>query len=513
MLPRLPAQVRRYQREIVALRGVNYTDCFSDGDLAQSRNLSTRRWPCLCTRWGRNHLEQYDGAAALTAWEELVVVKGGRLYYGGQDVGAVSNGAKQFAVLNTKLVIWPDKKYLDLQNRTVKPLGASVTGTAAFTKGTLQISGRQDLTGLFSAGDTVTVSGCTDLPANNKDIRVKSVKLDTLTVEENGFEAGIETGSVTIERRIPDLDFICESENRLWGCSNETRTIYASALGDPTNFFTYQGLSTDSYAVAVGSEGDFTGCCRISSAVLFWKERTLHKILGSYPAEYAQYSYSVEGLKAGCHKSLQVINEVLYYMGVSGVHAYSGGTPSRISAGFEGKDFRNAVAGTDGERYYLSVTEGQQSHLFTYDLARGIWLREDETKCTGFARLGDSLYFLTAGGEVWQTRGGGTTASGGEEEIEWEARFTPFYETAAGRKRYSRLTLRMELPRGSWLRAQLRSQNGAWETVGQWTGQANDALTASLPIRRGDKLELRLAGKGPCAVLDVVREFSVESRR
>lgn len=504
MLPRLPAQAQRARQEIIALRGVNYTDSYSDGDLAQSTNLSTRRWPYLCARWGRSHVKKYDGATALTAWEELVVVKGGRLYYGGQDVGAVSTGEKQFAVLNTKLVIWPDQKYLDLQSKTLHDMGATAAGTGAvFTSNTLTLPG---LSGQFKAGDTVTVTG-SSIGANNKDVAVKAVSGTKLTVADNSFTAGTSTTAVTVTRRIPDLDFICESENRLWGCSNQTRTIYASALGDPTNFFSYQGLSTDSFAVAVGSEGDFTGCCRISSAVLFWKERTLHKILGSYPAEYAQYSYSVEGLKAGCHKSLQVVNEVLYYMGVSGVHAYSGGTPSRVSAGFEGKDFRGAVAGTDGERYYLSVTEGERNHLFTLDLGRGIWLREDDTKCVDFARLGDALYFLTSTGEVWQTAGGD------ESDIQWEAQFTPFYETIAGRKRYTRLTLRLELPQGSWLRAQLRGADGMWTTVAQWTGAAADAVTAALPIRRGDKVELRLQGKGPFAVLNVSREFRVESGR
>lgn len=504
MLPRLPARVQRVQQEIVAILGVNYTDSFTNGELAQSLNLSTRRWPYLCARWGRSHDSQYDGATAITAWEELVVVKSGRLYYGGQDVGEISPGAKQFAVINTKLVIWPDKKYLDLQSKTIHNMGSSVSASGAvFTANSLTLTGAD---GKFKAGDTVTVSG-SSIAANNKDVQIKEISGDKLTMADNTFTAGTSTTEVTAERKIPDMDFICESENRLWGCSNKTRTIYASALGDPTNFFNYQGLSTDSFAVAVGSEGDFTGCCRISTAVLFWKERTLHKILGSYPAEYAQYSYSVDGLKAGCHKSMKIINEVLYYMGVSGVNAYSGGTPSRVSAGFEGKDFRNAVAGTDGERYYLSVNEGQRSHLFTYDLARGIWLREDDTKCMDFARLGDALYFLTAGGQVWKTRGGE------DGEIEWDAQFTPFYETISGRKRYSRLTLRVELPRGSWMRVQMRGKSGAWETVAQWAGGKTDAITAALPIRRGDKMELRLHGKGPFAVLNIMREFSVESRR
>lgn len=508
MLPRLPNDIQKNRREIVELRGVNYTDCFTGGDLAYCENLSARRWPCLSTRRAREHLPELDGSTALAAWEHLAAVRGTALVYDGQTVGSVTPGEKQFAVVNTKLVIWPDQVYLDLQSRTVKPLGADITGTAAFTKGTLQISGRRDLTGLFSAGDTVTVSGCTDIPANNKDIRVKSVELDTLTVEENGFQAGIETGTVTIARRIPDLDFICESENRLWGCCNKTRTIYASALGDPTNFFTYEGLSTDSYAVAVGSEGEFTGCCKLSGGVLFWKERTLHKLLGSFPAEYALYTYSVEGLKKGCHKSLQVVNEVLYYLGTGGVYAYTGGSPRKISPGFDGLDLEDGTAGSDGERYYLSAASRGSRHLFVYDLDRDLWLREDGTDCVDFARVGGSLYFATAGGQVFRADSGRE-----DPDVEWEARFTPFYETINGRKRYSRLLLRVELTRGSWLRAQLRCDGGRWETCGQWSGGERDTVCPVLPIRRCDKFELRLSGKGPCAVLGIAREFSVGSER
>ena len=80
------------------------------------------------------------------------------------------------------------------------------------------------------------------------------VEAKKLTVAKNTFTAKEETGELCIERKIPELDYICESENRLWGVSNAKQTIYASAMGDPTNFFTYEGLATDSYALAVGSE-------------------------------------------------------------------------------------------------------------------------------------------------------------------------------------------------------------------------------------------------------------------
>ena len=509
ILPRLPSDIQKNRREIVELRGVNYTDSFADGDLAYCKNLSARRWPYLSARRARERLPELDGSTALTAWEKLVCVRGTGLLYDGQKVGTVTAGEKQFAVVNTRLVIWPDQVYLDLQSKALRPLGAKASGTgASFAEDGVTVDRWPDLTGLFSPGDTVTVSGCTAQTANNKDIQVKAVSKNKLTVAKGGFAAGSESGSITIERHVPELDFICESENRLWGCCNKTRTIYASALGDPSNFFTYEGLSTDGYAVAVGSEGEFTGCCKLSGGVLFWKERTLHKLLGSFPAEYAMYTYSVEGLKKGCHKSMQVVNETLYYLGAGGVYAYAGGSPRKISPGLDGLELEKGVAGTDGERYYLSAESRGQRHLFVCDLESGLWLREDETRCVDFARVGGALYFLTDTGQVWRADSGAE-----DSEVEWEARFTPFCETIQGRKRYSRLLLRLELERVAWARAQVRCDGGQWETCGQWFGEERDVVCPVLPIRRCDKFELRLTGKGSCAVLGISREFSVGSER
>lgn len=509
MLPRLPYDLPRTEREILALQGVNYSDNHQDGDLAACENLSTRRYPYISTRRARTHLGQYDGATALTAWEKLVVVKGTTLYYDGIAVGTVTAGEKQFAVVNTKLVIWPDKKYLDLQGRTLGSLGATAAATkAVFTTDTVTLTGAPALTGLFKAGDTITISGCTTLQDNNKDVRIVSLTDTVITVPKDAFKAGTENHTVTLERRVPDLDYICESENRLWGCSNSERTIFASALGDPCNFYNYNGISTDSYALAVGSEGPFTGCCALSGGVLFWKERTLHKMLGSYPAEYSLYSYNVEGLKAGCSKSMAVVNEVLYYLGSGGVYAYSGGTPQRISAALGDRPFSDGRGGTDGERYYLSVQDGTERQLLVYDTRRQIWLREDGTACVDFARLGDAVYFLTKDGKVY-------LADNGQEDpdLPWMAQFTPFYETIQGRKRYSRLILRMELPKGSWMEAEARSGGGRWESCGKKVGKVDDAVTMVLPARRRDKWELRLHGEGPCTILGVLREFTVGSER
>lgn len=501
--PELPYKLTGNQTEIVQMRGVNWSESLQNGDLRDSLNISARRWPYITTRKGRVK-QEYSNATALTAWDKLVAVQGTSLLYNGEAVGTVTEGAKQFAVVNTKMVIWPDKVYLDMQDMTVKPLGASLTGTGAtFTTNTMTVSGWADLTTKFKAGDCITITGTT---GNDKDTVIKEITETVITVRDNGFTEETDTGSITLERKIPDMDYICESENRLWGCSSTAQTVYASALGDPTNFYVYEGLSTDSYTLAVGTEGSFTGCCKLSSSVLFWKETKLHKMLGSYPAEYAMYTYEMEGLQAGCHKSQQVINDTLFYKGAHGVYAYNGGTPTLISEAFGEKEFTDAVGGNDGDTYYLSVTEGETHYLLCYETKYGLWVLEDDTRAVDFARIGKKLYVLDSDGDVYLLDGEETPAG-----MEWMAQFAPMYETILGRKTYSKLLLRLELPKGSYMKAKVRFDGKQWEDCGKAVGGEQDVIPMRIATNRCDKFELRLEGVGRCTVLGIVREFAVRS--
>ena len=128
-LPQVPYVIKQKQSEIVQIRGINYSADYEEGALAESRNISTRHFPYFSTRRKRKLLENYAQATALTAWNKLIVVQNGRLFYDGKDVGAVSDGEKQFAVVNTKLVIWPDKVYYDIDEKVIKPLGAKASGS------------------------------------------------------------------------------------------------------------------------------------------------------------------------------------------------------------------------------------------------------------------------------------------------------------------------------------------------------------------------------------------------
>ena len=307
---------------------------------------------------------------------------------------------------------------------------------------------------------------------------------------------------ITVVREGPDLDFICEHENRLWGVSNEDKTIFASVLGDPNNFYDYTGDS-GCYSVAVGSEGDFTGICSYGNAVLCWKERTLHKVLGDYPSNYQTATYRFSGVRAGAHKSLANVNETLFFLGVDGVYAYTGNKPSLISRALGADVLKDGVGGTDGRAYYLSVRNGEAWELLAYDTHTGLWTRSDETHVVDFARSGDALKFL-ADDAVY-------TIGAGDESVEWETVFVPMYETLQGDKQYRRLIFRVEVPKDGWMAADVRFDDGRWMQVGIVKGKSGP-VQMPVPLRRCDKFQIRLRGKGDCAVLEMVREFRLRGK-
>ena len=89
---------------------------------------------------------------------------------------------------------------------------------------------------------------------------------------------------------------------------------------------------------------------------------------------YEIYTYTVPGIQKGSEKSLAVINETLFYKGRNGVYAYSGGTPELLTENFGTRRFFDAVGGTDGERYYISMrTEKGDWELYVFDTLRAIW--------------------------------------------------------------------------------------------------------------------------------------------
>jgi hypothetical protein len=92
------------------------------------------------------------------------------------------------------------------------------------------------------------------------------------------------------------------------------------------------------------------------------------------------------GVEPGSYRSLAVAGETLFYKARPGIMAYTGGAPKLISEAFgdEGKLYRDAVGGSDGVKYYVTLQRQTAANsgdplLFVYDTRYGIWHKEDDT--------------------------------------------------------------------------------------------------------------------------------------
>lgn len=216
----------------------------------------------------------------------------------------------------------------------------------------------------FNVNDGVSISGI-----ENKQL---SDLNSTMVIWDKGDDYIVVTGildmitsqtnPVTVKRSMPTMDFIIESNNRLWGCrygvadnGEVVNEIYASKLGDFKNWNCFMGISTDSYAATVGTDGQFTGAITHLGYPLFFKENCMHKVYGNYPANFQINTTACRGVQKGSHKSLAIVNEVLYYKSQNAVCAYDGSLPQEISYPLGDVAYSSAVAGSHGNKYYISM--------------------------------------------------------------------------------------------------------------------------------------------------------------
>ena len=509
ILPYLKEGSNKSTQRVVNFLGLNYSDYYQDGEFSDTMNITADNFPSISQRRRRVVEGTYLSPSSLHSKAGLFVVDGTRVLHNGEYVGDVTEGEKQMVAVGNILVIFPDKKYYNAETKTFSDMEITYTqtglvfGKSADGMSTITTTG-DDFT--FNVGDAITISGAEEAPENNMSIIIRGVEGKVLSFYSNSFTEATEPGEVTLKREVPDLDYICENNYRLWGCKDNT--IYASKYSDPLNFNVFDGLTSDSYFIQVGSDGDFTGCTSFSSHICFFKEEVLHKLYGSKPSNYQIVDARVFGVQEGCARTLCTINETLYYLGVHGVYAYTGGVPELVSEKFGTKRFLHGAAGSDGEKYYISAKNGESWGLYVYDIRRNIWLREDDTHALDFANVEGDLYFINDKGQLIRVNGNNESS---DEVIKWSATFCPFNEVINERKGYSQLGMRVELADDAWIEVEVRCDKGNWKSI--YTSHNEDARTLTVPIHpnRCDSFEVRISGEGECKVKSLVRKFSVGS--
>ena len=366
----------------------------------------------------------------------------------------------------------------------------------------------------FSVNDGVTISGVKD--ESLADLNASMViweKGDNYIVVTGIIDKVIEqTEPLTITRKMPNMDFIIESENRLWGCrygvalnGEIVNEIYACKLGDFKNWNCFMGISTDSYAATVGTDGQFTGAITHLGYPLFFKENYVHKIYGNYPANYQIQTTACRGVQKGCSRSLSIVNEILYYKARSAVCAYDGSLPVEMSSALGEMSYGNAVAGTLGNKYYISMQDANEDyHLFVYDTKKGMWHREDDTQVVDFCNCRGDLYFIDyADKQIKTVRGTGIIDT---SHIEWNATTGVIGTDSPDKKYISRMDVRMSLEVGTRVAFYAEyDSSGEWNHLFTMTGTKLGSFAVPIRPQRCDHLRLRIIGNGEAKIYSICK--------
>ncbi len=524
----------------VRFGGYNHNLGAADGEIWDMGNLTSDYYPLLSPRQKRWQYKDPNGDLSGTDGlffknGRKFLAKDGRFARFSVDtasgrvmsvnpIGDVSEGEKKFVTLGAYIIILPDMTYYNTEDKSYGTLEASISGEATIGDGTYKGEKAKANTvtmkgagALFKAGDAVTFSGFT-LPENNKTIIIRETDGDCLRFYENSFsgvEGEVITEPITIERVVPEMDFMCENENRLWGCKGNT--IYASKLGDPFNWNVFDGVATDSFttdvnaagsyfATGVGSAGDFTGCISYMGYPCFFKEDHIYKVYGDRPANFQVMGSASLGVAKGSGRSLAVAGETLFYLSRAGITAYTGGIPQSVADAFGDVKYKNAVAGSDGIKYYVSMEDAAgDSHLFVYDTRKNLWHREDDTKALSFA-WDDGRLYIRSEDNIWSI--GREVKNGqGEGDINSFAEFGDFTEHDPNRKGVSKLQLRVELTEGASFKVYIQfDSDGVWQTVKELKADRKKSFYLPIIPRRCDHYRIKVEGVGDWKLHSMVRE-------
>lgn len=513
------------------------------------KNLGGDDYPLLSTRAKRAEIGSLTKPNGLWAHanEKLCWADGTKLYYDGQEVGSVADSPKQFASMGSYVLIWPDKLKYDTQSGTLSPLGSSYSSSGTVTFGMCNLLGeaytdysagstapsspeggdvwldtssvpnvlkryssiteswvslsasyiRISAEGIgegLSAYDGVSISGAC-VSSLNTSALVYAVQPNWILVAGTLEQSASQTDTLSISREIPDFDFICEHDNRIWGCSSARREIACCKLGDPGNWSCFMGISTDSYVLSVGSGGDFTACCAYGANVLIFKEDRILKLFGTKPENFQLSSTLCAGVAKLSQGSLSQAGGLLYYHSRGGVCAYGGALPDMTGEDL-GEELFEAAGCACGEKYYLSAKNFDNVwKLFCFDIRTGLWYKEDNAHALAFAVCGGKAYMLRAEGTGAKLTVMRYSGEGSEEDgLSW------MFETgeliSAGYASPARISLRFEAEEGAEASLSLSYDGGGFERAGEFSAGRKRMLLIPLRLRRCDSLRLRAEGRG-----------------
>ena len=551
--------------------GYNHNFRISEGEFFHTENVTTERYPCLASRPLRGTVTVLSDPQGIACKDAIAYVDGERLIYGGDifELGLSTDPKmcpKQMISMGAFLLIFPDGKYLNTQDQSdYGSLGAKFETVSSATFTMTDINGsaytftesptapdtpangqywldtsstpralyqytestdtwvaiaatfvKISSPGIgtnFAVDDGVTISGC--LVDGTEELNTTSLIYarddDYIVIPGLLSYSVTQTDSLTVERKIPTLDYVTECNNRIWGChygivdGKAVNQIYSCKLGDPKNWNCFKGIASDSYAVSLGSDGVFTGAATYANHPIFFKEDCIHKIYGEVPSSFSLVTTEAEGVQEGSSRSIANVGGYLFYKSRSGVCRYDGSIPVSVSDALGDIRYYDAVGGERSSSYFLSMRDSSGAwHLFVYDARIPAWSRQDNFHALQFCSVKDDLFAINADTKEIVSM----TGENGEKEkaFSWSAETGILGLDHPDKKYVGNFDYRLRLAAGSTARIGIQ-----YDSDGMWyykpTITADRLRTFNIPVipRRCDHLRIRLEGTGEFQLFSVTK--------
>ena len=557
-------------------RGYNHNLRIADGEFFDMKNMTSDYYPVLSPRGKRGFYVKPASPQGLIAKDDICYVDGTDFVMGETRINMglsikEEDCPKRMVSMGAYVIIMPDKKYINTVDTTdYGDIEASFTSTTDVSFELSTINGevygntvisptepenpknldywidtstvpnalkqysesssmwisiattyiKISATGIgskFNKEDGVTISGIVSdklkdlnntmvIWAKGDDYIVVVGILDEVTTQT------VAQGAVKVERRMPNMDYVVESGNRLWGCrygeavnGDFVNEIYASKLGDFKNWSCFMSVSTDSYTASCGTDGAFTGAITFLGYPLFFKENCVHKVYGNYPANFQIQDTACRGVQKGCHNSLAIVNETLFYKARSGICAFDGSLPVEASYALGNEVYNNAVGGAHGNKYYVSMKDMQDVwHLFVYDTSKKMWHKEDNLHADAFCSHRGELYCIDADNKNIITMFGSGIED--NEKVAWMVETGEIGIATPDMKYISSLNVRLSMEIGSKVEFYARyDMSDEWVHV--CTVFGTDLRSFFIPIRprRCDHMKLRIVGEGMGKIYSITK--------
>lgn len=356
----------------------------------------------------------------------------------------------------------------------------------------------------------ITAEGLTDLNGSHglwdctDDSFIITGMLEKVTTQK------VSQGKITVARKMPIMDFITESNNRLWGCrygTNEdgevVNEIYACKLGDFKNWNCFMNLSTDSYAASCGTDGVFTGAITHLGYPMFFKENCVHKVYGDYPANFRIMDTTCPGVQKGCHRSLATVNATLFYKSLNAVCAYDGSLPVEVSTALGDARYGDAVAAAIGNKYYIQMQTNETNGLFVFDTAKGLWHLEESMHLKDLCAYQGKLYGISNNNTIIPMLG--SDDGNLESDVCWYVKTGKIGMSTPDMKYISKLSIRMSLAIGATVKISIQYDSDYWDQVCQLTSTSLRSFTVPIRPRRCDHFQIRIVGEGDCRIYSITK--------